>query len=171
MLAVRAGKLPMHRLKIGHREIVGPSSSGLDIYYDRVDIPCPPIRWKPPSDEFNSLMQKEKGDWKSLSVEDKRRLYRLNYRQTFAEMEAPTAEGRRIFGTALLLLSIPITMYALMKLSFFPPMPESMSDKGKKQMVRWYIDSRAEPLDGVASKWDYEKGQWKEKPYSFMKIN
>lgn len=170
MIIARRATTPMYRLKIGNREVVGPSISGQEEYYDRVDCPCPPIRYKPPSPEFDALREKEKGDWRSLSIEDKKKLYRLNYCQTFKEIEAPHPEKKRIFGNVMFLLSIPLLLFVVMKKTVFPPLPDTMSDQGKKQVVRWYIDARADPLDGgISSKWDYEKNEWKEKPYFFMK--
>lgn len=170
MITVRRATTPLYRLRIGNREVVGPSISGQEEYYDRVDNPCPPIRYKPPSQEFDALREKEKGDWRSLSVADKKKLYRFNYCQTFKEMEAPHPETKRIFGNVMLLLSVPILLFTVMKKTVFPPLPDSMSDQGKKQVVRWYIDARVDPLDGgISSKWDYEKNEWKEKPYLLMK--
>ena len=169
MMSIQKAVRPVYRLRIGNREVVGPSVSGQDDYYDRVDQPCPPIRFKEPTQEISALREKEKNSWKSLSIDEKKKLYRYSFCQTFKEMEAPTGEGRRIVGTTLLLLSVPIFLYTIMKQTVYPPLPESMSDAGKKRLVRWYIDARSDPLDGgISSKWDYEKNQWKEKPYKFM---
>lgn len=171
MLSVkRAIKVPKYRHLIGNREVVGPSVTGYEEYLDRIDSPCPPIRFKAPTPEINALREKEKGDWKSLSVADKKALYRASFCQTFKEMEAPNGHNRQIFGKILFLMSIPITLFVIARKTVFPPLPETMSDQGKKQVVRWYIDSRTDPGDGgISSKWDYEKNQWKEKPYLLMK--
>lgn len=168
--ATNAARLPLHRYRIGHREVVGPSQSGIDEYFDRIDVPNPPIRWKEPTPESQALREKEKGDWKSLSIEDKKKLYRMSYCQTFKEMEAPTCEYRRSFGNFMLLLSVPLLAFMVAKTTVFPPLPKSMSDENKKRQVRWYIESRVDPLDGgISGRWDYEKNQWKERPYLLMK--
>lgn len=170
MYSVAKSARPAYRLVIGNREIVGPSLTSHDIYYDRIEHPCPPIRFKEPTPEINALREKEKGNWAALTIEEKKKLYRYSFCQTFSEMDAPTAHGRKIFGSVLMLLSIPIAMFALVKTTLYPPLPDSMSDEGKKKLVRWYIDARADPMDGgISSKWDYEKNQWKEKPYMFMR--
>lgn len=170
MLSAHRAARPLYRLRIGNREVVGPSFTGMDDYFDRVDQPCPPIRFKEPSAEINALREKEKGSWKNLSVDEKKKLYRYSFCQTFAEMEAPTCEGRRQVGTVLMLLSVPLVMYAIAKNTIFQPLPESLSDEGKKRLVRWYIESRTDPMEGgISSKWDYEKNQWKEKPFLLMK--
>lgn len=167
---MRRATTPLYRLRIGNREVVGPSFSGQDEYYDRVDNPCPPILYKPPSKEFEALREKEKGDWRNMTIADKKKLYRLNFCQTIKEVEAPHPENKRVFGNVMLLMSVPILLFVLLKKTVFPPLPDTMSDQGKKQVVRWYIDARVDPLDGgISSKWDYEKNQWKEKPYMLMK--
>lgn len=170
MISIHKASKPLYRIRIGNREVVGPSITGVESYYDRVDHPCPPIRFKAPSPEFDALREREKGEWKTMSIEDKKKLYRHSFCQTFKEIEAPTCEGWQIFGNVLMFLSVPILLYAIAKNTVFPPLPDSMSDEGKKRIVRWYIESRADPLDGgISSKWDYEKNQWKEKPYFLMK--
>lgn len=170
MISIHKAARPLYRIRIGNREVVGPSASGIDEYYDRVDYPCPPIRYKVSTPEIAALREKEKGSWKALTIDEKKKLYRAAFCQTIQEVEAPTAHGRRIFGNVLLLLCVPILTYIVAKKTIFPPLPESMSDQNKKQLVRWYIESRADPLDGgISSKWDYEKNQWKEKPFLLMK--
>lgn len=170
MLSASKAVRPFYRIKIGNREVVGPSASGVEHYYDRIDQPCPPIRFKEPTAEMSALREKEKGSWKNLTVEEKKKLYRYSFRQTFAEMEAPNFEKRRIFGSVLMLLSAPLILFTIAKNTVFPALPDSLSDDGKKTLVRWYIDSRADPMDGgISSKWDYEKEQWKERPFLLMK--
>jgi len=170
MVTVNKSLRPLYRARIGNREVVGPCVSVEEHYYDLVDLPCPPIRFKEPTPEINALREKEKGSWKALTIDEKKKLYRYSFCQTFSEMQAPTAHWRWILGNTMLLTSIPIVIFAIIKANFFPPLPESMSDQGKKQLVRWYIDSRADSLDGgITSKWDYEKNQWKERPYLLMK--
>lgn len=165
-----AATKPAYRLRIGNREVVGPHPSGANIYSDRIDVPCPAIRFKKPCPEFTALREKELGSWRNLTIDEKKKLYRFSFCQTFKEMEAPTCEGRRIMGTILMFLCFPILLYACAKATVFPPLPDSLSDQGKKQVVRWYIETKADPLDGgISGKWDYEKNQWKEKPYLLMK--
>lgn len=170
MFPILRGTRPAYRWLIGNREVVGPSVTGREEYYDRPENPNPPIRFKEPTQQIMAIREKEKGDWKKLSIEDKKKLYRYSYCQTFAEMEAPTYESRRLVGSILMWVSIPLVLWTILKSTLFPPLPDSMSDEGKKKLVRFYIDSHAEPLHGgISSKWDYEKNQWKEKPYLFMK--
>lgn len=59
--------------KIGNREIVGYGMKGKAEYFDLVMFPCPSIRWEADTPEIAALRQKEKGDWKQLSVEEKKK--------------------------------------------------------------------------------------------------
>lgn len=161
--------VPWYRQKIGNREVVGPSASGQEVYYDRIDVICPPIKWKPPSELMSKLQAMEKGDWRKMSIADKKQLYRLNFCQTLKEVEAPSYTFRRVLGATLLALCPPILAFVALKLTVFPPPIEAYSDQAKKQLVRFMIDSRAEPMDGISTKWDYEKNQWKEKPFFLMR--
>ncbi|VEN57973.1 unnamed protein product [Callosobruchus maculatus] len=62
----------LQRTLIGKREIVGFGFNGEPSYVDRADFPMPAIRWKEPTSDVQALREKEKGDWKNLSVEEKR---------------------------------------------------------------------------------------------------
>ncbi len=59
--------------RIGNREIVGYGLKGKPEYFDLVMFPCPSIRWEADTPEIATLKKKEQGDWKQLSVEDKKR--------------------------------------------------------------------------------------------------
>ncbi len=56
----------------GNREIVGFGVSGHPDYQDRTDTPCPAVRFKEDSPEILALREKEKGDWNSLTLEEKK---------------------------------------------------------------------------------------------------
>ena len=64
----------------GNRDIVGYGSNGQEDYLDDEEYPCPAIRFRENSPEFLALRQKELGDWKQLTVAEKKELYRHNYR-------------------------------------------------------------------------------------------
>ena len=60
------------RNKIGSREVVGFGINGEYAYNDRMDFPCPAIRFKEVKGDLVQLKEKEKGDWKKLSIEEKK---------------------------------------------------------------------------------------------------
>lgn len=67
-------------------------------------------------DDFllQALREKEKGDWKKLSVQEKKALYRASFCQTFSEMKYPTGEFKMHIGSALIAASIAIYISLLL---------------------------------------------------------
>ena len=59
-------------LPTGDRDIVGYGFNGTASYIDREEYPCPAIRFGANTPEVLALREKEKGDWKTLSVEDQK---------------------------------------------------------------------------------------------------
>ncbi|KAF6197658.1 hypothetical protein GE061_008624, partial [Apolygus lucorum] len=103
-------------VKIGAREVVGFGYNGVPTYVDRFDFPLPAVRWRPETPDIKDLRQKEKGDWKSLTVAEKKALYRASFCQTFAEMNAPNGEWKSILGGTLLLASSAVWLYMFFRL-------------------------------------------------------
>lgn len=62
-------------------------------------------RFRENTKEILALREKEKGDWKSLTLEEKKTLYRASFCQTYAEMKAPTGEWKSIIAGILLAFS------------------------------------------------------------------
>lgn len=56
----------------GNRDIVGYGWNGLPTYMDRVEFPAPAVRFQENTKEVVELRQKELGDWKALSLKDKK---------------------------------------------------------------------------------------------------
>ena len=56
----------------GNRDIVGHGMNGMPMYEDREDYPYPSIRWKANTPEVMALREKEKGDWKNLTMEERK---------------------------------------------------------------------------------------------------
>lgn len=60
---------------------------------------------------IQALREKEKGDWRKLSIEEKKALYRHSFCQTFAEFEAPDPEWKDVMGWTLIGVAITWGMY------------------------------------------------------------
>ncbi|KAG8240425.1 hypothetical protein J437_LFUL003139 [Ladona fulva] len=150
------------RSRIGNREVVGYGFNGEPNYVDRPDFPLPAIRFKENTPDIQALREKEKGDWKKLTMEEKKALYRASFCQTFAEMKAPTGEWKSVVGLALFFVSFAMWGYMGLKLFVYKPLPESFTEERKQAQLQRMIDIGVNPVDGVASKWDYEKNAWKE---------
>lgn len=61
------------REMIGKREVVGYGINGDYIYIDRCDLPMPAIRFREETADILKLREKEKGDWKNLTLEEKKK--------------------------------------------------------------------------------------------------
>lgn len=58
--------------RVGKREIVGFGINGRPQYFDHPTIPLPSVRWTADSTEISKLREKAKGDWSTLSLEEKK---------------------------------------------------------------------------------------------------
>merc|ERR1712066_283187 len=155
--------LPLTKVNIGKREVVGYGSNGEATYIDSVMHPFPAIRFKEDTGDIAKLREKEKGDWKKMTVEEKKALYRASFCQTLAEVEAPTGEWKSIIGLTLLGVSIGGRGHLWMKAFVYGELPESITDEERmKAQIERMIAMRANPVEGLTSNYDYEKGRWKE---------
>jgi len=154
--------LQAEKTRIGNREVVGYGINGQNSYIDHVAFPMPALRWKETTPEIQALKDKEKGDWKKLSIEEKKTLYRASFCQTYSEMRAPDGRWKSVVGCALGLISLSWWAYIWEKLFVYPPMPDTITNMEKKQaQLRRMIDMRVDPIDGLTSNWDYENNRWK----------
>lgn len=104
-----AGVAQIHHVsKIGNREVVGYGWNGQTVYADRLDYPFPAIRFKENTPDVLALREKEKGDWKKLSIEEKKALYRASFCQTFAEFKYKSPEWIACLGGALIALGLAL---------------------------------------------------------------
>lgn len=147
--------------RIGNRDWVGFGANGTAHYFDSRAFPFPAIRFKKSTNELNALREKEKGDWKNLSLEEKKILYRAAFCQTFSEFEAPTGEWKYVLGGTLTGIAVSVFIFVAIKLFVSPPLPESFSEENRAKQLRFFIDMKYGVGTGIASKWDYEKDDWK----------
>ena len=156
-----AERMRMHP-RIGNREIVGYGLKGKPEYFDLVMFPCPSIRWEADTPAIAALRNKEKGDWKQLSVEEKKQLYRASFRQTFAEFTAPSGLWKWAVGWTLVALAGLILGYdGWRRIVYNFDRPDSFSEEKLKKQMQFHIAARQGPMRDLASKWDYETGTWK----------
>jgi len=147
--------------KLGNRDVVGFGFNGYPTYYDKQDFPCPAVRFGENTPEVLALRAKEAGDWKQLSLDEKKALYRASFRQTYAEMDAPSGEWKSVFAACLLGLSITGWMMIWLKQYVYPELPSTITEEWKIDQAKQMIIQRQGPIDGLASKFDYENNKWK----------
>ncbi|OQV23649.1 putative Cytochrome c oxidase subunit 4 isoform 2, mitochondrial [Hypsibius exemplaris] len=152
---------PAYRYAIGTREVVGYGWAGDEVYGDSIVWPYPAIRFRRPESVDASLLKKEKGDWKNLSIQEKKDLYRYSFCETFSEQLAPTGQWKSIWGIMMFWTALALWGFMGIK-AVYPPLPATFTDEHRLRMLKEMIDMRVGAVDGLASQWDYEKGQWKE---------
>jgi len=159
---------------IGNREIVGHGITGDGIYEDHMAFPASAIRFKEPTEENAIIRQKEKGDWKALSMTEKKELYRYSFCQTYAEMDADTNTGewKADVGNAFACLGLCALGLIWIKYFFAPPDDFKRDPVFRSWIQRRMIDEYYNPIFGVSHDWDYEQLCWKEdlKWYQIAKI-
>ncbi|XP_044129069.1 cytochrome c oxidase subunit 4 isoform 1, mitochondrial-like isoform X1 [Bufo gargarizans] len=131
-------------------------------YFDHRTLPLPDIPFHDGlSSQETALKEKEKGPWKQLSPEDKISLYRIQFNQTYAEMNKPTNEWKSVIGGILFFFGITGLIVWWQKVHVFPPLPHTLQEEWIQMQIRRMLDMRVGPIEGFSSNWDYEKNEWK----------
>jgi cytochrome c oxidase subunit 4 len=150
---------------IGTREVVGYGMNGEESYIDHYGFPFPAIRFKEDTQEVIKLKEKEKGDWKKMTVAEKKELYRSSFCQTLVELKAPTSEWKAILGLLLTCVSVALWGFVWLTTYAYDDLPVTMTDdEHLKAQIQRMIDMRVGPVEGFASNYDYEKNEWKRMP-------
>ncbi|XP_016979910.1 cytochrome c oxidase subunit 4 isoform 1, mitochondrial [Drosophila rhopaloa] len=149
------------RLMIGDREVVGYGINGRPVYLDSTDCPFPAIRYREVTPELCAIREKELGDWKKLSLDDKKMLYRHSFCQTFVEFKYFTPEWKICLGVALWLVAIALGLTMLLKTKMYGEMPETFEEERRSAQLRRMIQLQINPITGISSKWCYGENKWK----------
>ncbi|KAL2722773.1 hypothetical protein V1478_009636, partial [Vespula squamosa] len=139
---------------IGNRDIVGSGYNNTSTYVDRTDFPMPAIRFKANTPDVLALREKEKGDWKKLSIDEKKALYRASFRSTFAEIDAPTGEWKIAIGYGLVIACCAVWYYMFYKLYVLPPLPPSFEEENQLAMLDRIIKLDMNPITGFTAKYN-----------------
>ncbi|CAI4222215.1 unnamed protein product [Auanema sp. JU1783] len=143
------------------RELVGFGATGDNVYQDRLDYWYPAIRFRKEDDVSRPLRQKEQGDWKNLSLEDKKTLYRYSFRQTLAEFEAPNGYWKAATGIIFGVLSLATLYTTFLKKTVYPELPPTFQDEYKQAQVERMLVLEKGQFLGPAKHYDYENNKWK----------
>ncbi|ESO87908.1 hypothetical protein LOTGIDRAFT_98823, partial [Lottia gigantea] len=93
---------------VGNRDAVGYGMNGRLFYNDSMEFPYPSIRFGENTQDVLALRAKERDDWSTLSVEDKKALYRASFCNNFAEMRAPTGYWKDYLTSFLVMMSMSL---------------------------------------------------------------
>ncbi|XP_019365542.1 PREDICTED: cytochrome c oxidase subunit 4 isoform 1, mitochondrial isoform X2 [Gavialis gangeticus] len=131
-------------------------------YHDKRNYPLPDIPYRRDlgADE-KALMEKQKGSWKELSNEEKVALYRIKFCQTYAEMNRPSNEWKTVLGFTFMFLGFTGLIVAWQRYYVMPDKPHTLSDEWKAKQLQRMLDMHVNPVEGLSSKWDYDKNEWK----------
>lgn len=153
------------KVNIGTREVVGFGMNGEESYIDHYAAPFPAIRFKEDTPEILKLKEKEKGDWKKMTVAEKKELYRSSFCQTFVEIKAPTGEWKGIIGVVLASISVALWGFIWLTTYAYDELPHTMTDEAfQRGQIQKMIDLRVGGVQGFASNYDYDKMEWKRMP-------
>ncbi|XP_018411909.1 PREDICTED: cytochrome c oxidase subunit 4 isoform 1, mitochondrial isoform X1 [Nanorana parkeri] len=132
------------------------------IYYDSRVLPLPEIPFHESlTSQQVSLKEKEKGSWKQLSQEEKIAVYRIKFNHTYAEMKKPTNEWKTVIGGMLFFFGVTGLIVWWQKVHVFPTLPHTLQEDWKSMQLQRMLDMQVGRIEGISSKWDYEKNQWK----------
>ncbi|KAK3519050.1 hypothetical protein QTP70_016366 [Hemibagrus guttatus] len=145
-----------------HGQVSQQTDMSLPLYWDRRDSPLPdrPYNSTLTATE-KSLKQKEKGPWSNLSDEEKLALYRIMFKDTYAEMKKPSSEWKTVLGGIFFFIGFTGLVVLWQRIYVYPDAPHTFDEEWEAKQVQRMLDMRVNPVQGFSAKWDYEKGQWK----------
>ena len=82
-------------------------------YDDRLDVWYPSVRFRANDAVITPIREKELGDWRNISLEEKKLLYRYSYQSTLAEFEAPDGYWKLDWAWFFYITSIGILFMVL----------------------------------------------------------
>lgn len=145
-----------------HESVVKSEDFSLPAYVDRRDYPLPDVAHvKHLSASQKALKEKEKASWSSLSMDEKVELYRIKFKESFAEMNRGSNEWKTVVGTALFFIGFAALVVMWEKLYVYGPLPQTFDKEWVAMQTKRMLDMKVNPIQGLASKWDYEKNEWK----------
>ncbi|XP_067904864.1 cytochrome c oxidase subunit 4 isoform 1, mitochondrial-like [Heterodontus francisci] len=145
----------------GH-EIAKAEDLSVPMYCDRRDTPLPDVPYlRNLSAEQTALKEKEKGSWKNLTNEEKIALYRIAFQQSYADMGKSNNEWKTVIGGVFIFVGFTGLIVWWQRVYVYPPRPHTLSEEWQEMQAQRMLDMQINPVEGFASKWDYEKNEWK----------
>uniref|UniRef100_A0A2K5CL76 Cytochrome c oxidase subunit 4 n=1 Tax=Aotus nancymaae TaxID=37293 RepID=A0A2K5CL76_AOTNA len=99
-----------------HGSVVKSEDYALPSYVDRRDYPLPDVAHvRHLSASQKALKEKEKASWSSLSMDEKVELYRIQFKESFAEMNRGSNEWKTVVGAAMFFIGFTAILIILEK--------------------------------------------------------
>ncbi|XP_067856840.1 cytochrome c oxidase subunit 4 isoform 2, mitochondrial [Heptranchias perlo] len=157
------GLLSVASVRAAHgHEVAKGEDLSVPMYCDRRDTPLPDIAYlQNLSAEQKSLKEKEKSSWKNLTNEEMIALYRVTFNQSYAEMCKPTNEWKTVLGGIFIFIGFTGLIVWWQSIYVYPPKLHTFDEEWQRMQAKRMLDMRINPIEGFASKWDYEKNEWK----------
>ncbi|XP_006881481.1 PREDICTED: cytochrome c oxidase subunit 4 isoform 2, mitochondrial-like [Elephantulus edwardii] len=111
--------------------------------------------------EQQALKEKEKGSWTQLTHAEKVALYRLQFNETFAEMNRRSNEWKTVIGSVVFFIGLTALLIWWQRVYVLPEKPFTLKDDQKAQQLQRILDMKRNPVQGLAARWDYDKKEWK----------
>ncbi|XP_078274821.1 cytochrome c oxidase subunit 4 isoform 1, mitochondrial-like [Rhinoraja longicauda] len=145
----------------GH-EIVKQEDMTVPMYCDRKDTPLPDIPYfRELNAEQTALKEKEKSSWTNLTNEEKVALYRVAFHQSYMEMSRKSNEWKTVLGGMFIFIGFTGLIVWWQTANVYPSQPHTFNEEWQRKQIKRMLDMRMNPVEGIASKWDYEKNEWK----------
>ncbi|XP_075182364.1 LOW QUALITY PROTEIN: cytochrome c oxidase subunit 4 isoform 1, mitochondrial [Anomaloglossus baeobatrachus] len=145
----------------GHGSVAIPGYSSPK-YHDHRAVPLPEVAFLDNlTPELKALKDKEKGQWMSLSAQEKVQLYRIKFNQTYANMNKKSNEWKTALGGTLIFIGLTALIIVWQREHVFGEIPHTLSDEWIAKQTKRMLDMRIDPVEGFSAKWDYAKNEWK----------
>ncbi|KAF7624797.1 Cytochrome-c oxidase [Meloidogyne graminicola] len=144
------------------REVVGFGVKGDEYYEDRVDYWYPAVRFRRNDEVVTPIREKELSDWKQLSIDEKKMLYRYSFCQTLAEYEAPEGYEKISIAIFFAIAGISILYGCFLQRFFYPPMLPTQENEYKESVIEKRLVLEKGRFIGPAAYYDYENNRWKD---------
>ncbi|XP_065188782.1 uncharacterized protein LOC135819489 [Sycon ciliatum] len=101
--------------------------------------------------EIDALTEKAKGDWKKMSPEEIRKLYKMHFLETVADSTANTGEIWRVVGQSLVCCAISLVLFMLYERNAGPIKCKTMTYTWRLKELELDVRSRNDIMSPVVA--------------------